>query len=80
MEAPIRIASEPRTKARVGIVTSDECPMCNQEFEHGQFGVVIGMVDKDLNATLAWVHRECIMRDVLGDQLAESIIAFERSE
>ena len=57
---------------------NDQCPACRKDFEQGDFGVVIGMVHNDLTATLAWMHRDCIMIDVLGEDVARHIIARER--
>jgi hypothetical protein len=77
MEAPIRITSDPGTKARVGIV-NDQCPFCDHDWEQGDFSVVIGWVDKRMHASLQMVHRDCLLREVVGDQVTEHIIATER--
>lgn len=39
---------------------------------------VIGMVKTDLTASLVFVHRDCIILDVLGEDVASRIIARER--
>lgn len=77
MEPPIRITSDPGTKAGIGIV-NDQCPFCNTFWEQGDFAVVIGWVNKGLHASLQMVHRDCLLREVVGDEVTEHIIATER--
>lgn len=42
--------------------------------------MVIGMIHADHTGGLAFVHRECIMRETLGDETTSLIIARERGE
>lgn len=57
---------------------NNECPACGQEWQHGDFGVVIGMIDRDQNAYLAFVHRGCIPFDAIGEDMAPRIIGREK--
>lgn len=58
---------------------NDRCRACRKDFEQGDFGVMIGVVMRDETAHLEWVHRNCLLVDVMGEEAASRIIARERS-
>lgn len=57
---------------------NDDCPDCRKPFEQGDFLVVIGMVYLDGHGGLVTIHRDCIMVNVLGEDVASRLIAHER--
>lgn len=50
--------------------------MCHRAWEQGDFGVVIGIINGD-TGSLAFVHRDCLMVEVLGDNMTH-VIAREK--
>lgn len=48
--------------------------MCDAEFEIGARGCVIGNVTADGTGELRWVHIECLLRSVVGDTTAATIL------
>jgi hypothetical protein len=59
-------------------LVNDQCPFCDHDWEQGEFAVVIGWVDKRMHGSLQMVHRDCLLREVVGDEVTEHIIATER--
>lgn len=48
---------------------------CEKPWGQGDVAVCIGHVTADLVASLIFVHRECVLREVAGDELADHYIA-----
>lgn len=56
---------------------NDKCPMCKGPFEHGQRGMVIGVVDGK-GPRLEFAHVACMLRDVLGPDDPKVKLALDR--
>lgn len=55
---------------------NDTCLMCHEPWDQGDFAVVIGHVEKSAGpASLVFVHRDCLLVEVLGKDMAKSVIA-----
>lgn len=52
---------------------NDTCLFCEQVFEQGDMAVVIGHITHD-GAGLMFVHRDCLLREVVGDATANYIL------
>jgi hypothetical protein len=60
---------------------NDRCLLCEKEWEQGDLAVAIGVIKRDRSASLQFAHRDCIARNVLGDEPFERLqllIARER--
>lgn len=56
---------------------NDVCPFCRKAWEHGEMAVVVGMITMDSAGSLVFVHRNCILEDLLGEAGAANIIMRE---
>lgn len=52
---------------------NDTCLFCDHVFEQGDMAVVIGHITHD-GAGLMFVHRNCLLREVVGDATANYIL------
>ena len=58
---------------------NDTCLICDAHWEQGDFAVVIGHIDAG-KGSLIFVHRDCLLTEVVGDETAQLIIARSKGD